>query len=185
MPTLLSRLVRSRGLHPGSEFARMGTQFRPIIHPCSRPLPAFSALGLTCLVQDPSNKELLGSCKLQLVKFSAEAAIYKVSCIREHAHHPPLDGSNFAYFVSEKFCCCCYCCHRTGELAKGSMAVQAKARFTLGTDEVHKPVATHAPHAAISKLHLRLQGTRALSRQPLANHRALLPCSEMLSGPDW
>jgi hypothetical protein len=31
------------------------------------------------------------------------------------------------------------------------MAAQAKARFTLGTDELHKPVAIHALHAAISK----------------------------------
>jgi hypothetical protein len=31
------------------------------------------------------------------------------------------------------------------------VAAQAKARFTLGTDELHKPVAPHAEHAAISK----------------------------------
>jgi hypothetical protein len=52
---------------------------------------------------------------------------------------------------------------RTGELAKGFVAGQAKARFTLETDEVHKPVDIHALHAAISKhLHLLAGNKRAV-----------------------
>jgi hypothetical protein len=73
--------------------------------------------------------------------------IYQVSCIREHAQ-PPLGAALSSSLVSEKLWCCR---PRTGELAKGSVAVQAKARFTLETDELHKPVDTHALHAAISK----------------------------------
>jgi hypothetical protein len=49
---------------------------------------------------------------------------------------------------------------RTGELAKGSVAGQAKARFTLETDEVHKPVDNYALQAAISKHLHRLAGNK-------------------------
>jgi len=62
---------------------------------------------------------------------------------------------------------------RTGELAKGSVAAQAKARITLRTDELHKPVDIHALHAAISKhLHLRAGNKRGVQTAARESPRA-------------
>jgi hypothetical protein len=63
---------------------------------------------------------------------------------------------------------------RTGELAKGSVAAQAKARFTLETDEVHKPVDIHALRAAISKhLHLLAGNKRAVQTAACESPRSV------------
>jgi hypothetical protein len=87
--------------------------------------------------------------------------IYKVLCIREHATLPGAAPSSC--LVSELLC---WCWPRTGELAKGSVAAQAKARSTLESDGLHKPVATHCtPRSA--NISTCVQGTSEQFRQPL------------------
>jgi hypothetical protein len=57
---------------------------------------------------------------------------------------------------------------------KGSVAAQAKARSTLETDEVHKPVAPHAMQAAISKhLHSLAGNKRAVQTAACESLRAV------------
>lgn len=59
-------------------------------------------------------------------------------------------------------------------MAKGSVAAQAKARSTLETDELHKPVATHALHAAISKqLHSLAGNKRAVQTAACESSRVV------------
>jgi hypothetical protein len=112
----------------------MGTLFRPILHPCSRP-GLFSALGLTC---SAGISTATGHPNSAIGEATCRACeIYKVSCVREHAFLPGAAPSSC--LVSDILC---WSWPRTGELAKGSVAAQAKARSTLETDELHKPVAT-------------------------------------------
>jgi hypothetical protein len=75
----------------------------------------------------------------------------------------------------------CWSC--TGELAKGSVAAQAKARSTLETDELHKPVDTQAVDAAISKhLHLLAGNKRAVQTAACESPRCVTTGRDALVG---